>query len=1211
MVKHNTTQLWQFWIDRGGTFTDIIARTPEGELKGHKLLSENPEHYPDAAVQGIRDLMDVSSDVPIPAGSISVIRMGTTVATNALLERKGEPLLLAITAGFRDVLRIGDQSRPDLFAREIILPEMLYAQVTELDERITTQGKILQALDLQTTKTRLQHAFDAGLRAIAIVCLHAYKYFDHEQQVAAVARNIGFTQISTSHETTPLVKILGRGDITVVDAYLSPILRRYVQQVSTALGGAKILFMQSNGGLTDALRFRGKDAILSGPAGGIVGAVAASRNAGFERVITFDMGGTSTDVAHFSEEYERTLDAKIAGVRIRAPMMDIHTVAAGGGSICHFDGRRFRVGPDSAGANPGPACYRRGGPLTVTDCQVMLGRLQPQFFPHIFGPDQNQPLDKDVVRQGFITLAQKVSHENSMSISAHAVAEGFLKIAVDMANAIKKISVQKGHDVTRYTLVAFGGAGGQHAAQIADRLGIQTILIHPFAGLLSAYGIGMADQVLLREHAIGAELNEKIFPHINQCIKQLKNEGITTLMHQGLPEKQIKTRSKVLLKVSDTDGTLPVDFDTTTAMKKAFNELYKHRFGFELCEKKLQVESVSVEIIGTNETGVQTGFSKKNIKVNKDRKIFCEMTFDGKNIQVPIYQRDVLRINHTIAGPAIITMPFSTVVVEPGWQAVLSTNNDLMLSRLFPLCQSTAIESSRDPIMLEVFNNLFMSIAEQMGVTLQHTATSVNIKERLDFSCALFDKKGNLIANAPHIPVHLGSMSESVRAVIQKYQGDIRPGNAYMTNDPYNGGTHLPDITVITPVFYENSLLFYVGNRGHHADIGGISPGSMPANSTTLTQEGVLFSTITLVTKGQFHETTVRKILNEAPHPTRNADQNIVDLKAQLAANQQGITALHKICNQLGTAAVQAYMQHVQDYAEESVRRVISKLKDGHFNYALDNGSHIAVNIKIDNQQGQAVIDFDGTSDQQLNNFNAPKAVTHAAVLYVFRCLIDDDIPLNEGFLKAINIIIPEGSMLAPSPPAAIVAGNVETSQVVTDALFGALGVLAAPQGTMNNLTFGNAQHQYYETLCGGAGAGPHFHGASAVHTHMTNSRLTDPEVLESRFPVVLEKFEIRRGSGGSGQFQGGDGVRREIRFLEAMTLSILSNRRKIPPFALAEGKPGALGKSWIQKQDGRIQALTGTDQVDVVPGDLFVIETPGGGGFGKTSDHKNKDRTS
>ncbi|VAW83942.1 5-oxoprolinase, HyuA-like domain / 5-oxoprolinase, HyuB-like domain [hydrothermal vent metagenome] len=1203
MTKNSASHLWQFWIDRGGTFTDIIAQTPEGELKGHKLLSENPEHYPDAAVQGIRDLMAISPEASIPADSISVIRMGTTVATNALLERKGEPLLLAITAGFRDVLRIGDQSRPDLFAREIILPEMLYAQVIELDERVSVQGKILQALDLDTTKTRLQRAFDTGLRSIAIVCLHAYKYPDHEQQVAALARTIGFTQISTSHETTPLIKILGRGDITVVDAYLSPILRRYVQQVSTALNGAKILFMQSNGGLTDAHSFRGKDAILSGPAGGIVGAVAASQSAEFQRVITFDMGGTSTDVAHFAGEYERTLDSKIAGVRVRAPMMDIHTVAAGGGSICHFDGQRFRVGPDSAGANPGPACYRRGGPLTVTDCQVMLGRLQPQFFPHIFGPDQNQPLDTDIVHQGFFKLAKEVSRTNQIAVSAQAVAEGFLKIAVEnMANAIKKISVQKGHDVTRYTLVAFGGAGGQHATQIADRLGIQTILIHPFAGLLSAYGIGMADQVLLREHAIGTELNEEIIPQINQCINQLKNEGITTLTGQGIAKKQITTQSKVLLKVSGTDGTLSVDFDTTTAMKKTFKYLYKHRFGFELGEKRLQVESVSVEIIGKNEARLQTKLSKKNISTNKskEKEIFCKMTFAGKEIQVPIYEREVLRINHPIAGPAIITVPFSTLVVEPGWQVMLSANNDLILSRIFPLCQTTAIGKQRDPILLEVFNNLFMSIAEQMGVTLQNTATSVNIKERLDFSCALFDKKGNLIANAPHIPVHLGSMSESVRAVIQKYQDDIQPGDAYMTNDPYNGGTHLPDITVITPVFYEKILLFYVGNRGHHADIGGISPGSMPANSTTLTQEGVLFSTIALVTKGQFHETTIRKILNEAPYPTRNADQNIIDLKAQLAANQQGVMALHQICNQFGRLAIQSYMQHVQDYAEESVRHVISELKDGCFSYAMDNGSHIFVTITIDKKQGQAVIDFSGTSDQQPNNFNAPKAVTYAAVLYVFRCLINDYIPLNEGFLKAIKIIIPEGSMLAPSSPAAIVAGNVETSQVVTDTLFGALGILAASQGTMNNLTFGNAQYQYYETLCGGAGAGPGFHGASAVHTHMTNSRLTDPEVLESRFPVYLEKFEIRRRSGGSGQYQGGDGVRREIRFLEKMTLSILSNRRTIPPFALAGGEPGALGKSWIQKQNGTIKVLTSTDQVEVVPGDLFVIETPGGGGFGK-----------
>ncbi len=1206
MAQNNPTPRWQFWIDRGGTFTDLIARRPDGTLKGHKLLSDNPEQYTDAAIQGIRDLMSLSPDEAIPAEKIEVVRMGTTVATNALLERKGEPLLLAITAGFRDALRIADQNRPDLFTREIILPALLYDKVIELDERISAQGEVLNSLDLKRTKTCLQNAFDAGIRAIAIVCLHGYKYPAHEKQVAAIAKDIGFTQISTSHQTTPLIKLVGRGDITVVDAYLSPILRRYVNQVSDALVGAKILFMQSNGGLADARSFRGKNAVLSGPAGGIVGAVAAAQDAGFERLISFDMGGTSTDVAHFKGEYERTFDSKIAGVRMRAPMMDIHTIAAGGGSVCHFDGSRLRVGPDSAGANPGPACYRRGGPLTVTDCQVMLGRLQARFFPRIFGPDQNQALDAEIVTHRFSELAQEISRATGTPISARAVAEGFLKIAVEnMANAIKKISVQKGHDATRYTLVAFGGAGGQHAIPVADRLGIKTILIHPFSGLLSAYGIGRADQILLREQAVEAELDEKIIPKINQFSEGLKKEGIAVFMRQGLPENRIETRCKAALKVSGTDGVFSVDLDTASKMQDAFEAFYQQRFGFALGKKKLHIESISVEIIGKNETGDAGKQAKKNTPLQEESEkhmplTTCELTFAGQRRQSPVYARTSLVPDRPICGPAIITDAFSTVVVEAGWQALRTKNENLILSRITPLPDKTAVGTRCDPVMLEVFNNLFMSIAEQMGATLQNTATSVNIKERLDFSCALFDATGNLVANAPHIPVHLGSMSESVRAVLQKYERDIQPGTVYITNDPYHGGTHLPDITVITPVFFDNTLQFFVGSRGHHADIGGITPGSMPAHSRSLAEEGVLFSNMLLVSDGQFHESAIRNLLGAGDRPARNIEQNIADLKAQVAANQQGVNALYKMCAQFGTATVQAYMQHLQDTAEESVRRVIDMLKNGSFIYALDNGSRIALNIKIDKTRRKARIDFTGTDPQQHNNFNAPKAVTQAAVLYVFRTLVDDDIPLNEGCLKPIDIIIPEASMLAPAYPAAVVAGNVETAQVITDALFGALCILAGSQGTMNNLTFGNAAHQYYETLCGGAGAGADFNGASAVHTHMTNSRLTDAEVLESRFPVRVETFELRRGSGGKGKYKGGDGVRRKIRFLEKMTLSILSNRRVVPPFGLEGGGPGATGKHWIEKADGTVIPLAGTDELEVGPGDLFVIETPGGGGFGE-----------
>lgn len=1208
ITNKDTNSSWQFWIDRGGTFTDLIARSPDGSLIAHKLLSENPAHYADAAIQGIRDLMELSSDAHIPANQIEVVRMGTTVATNALLERKGEPLLLAITAGFRDLLRIGDQSRPQIFARQIILPEMLYQSVVEIDERISARGEVLKTLDLDSLRDDLQTAFDAGLRALAIVCLHGYRYPAHEQQAAALAREIGFTQISTSHETTPLIKVVGRGDITVVDAYLSPILRRYVKQVSEALGGVKLLFMQSNGGLADARHFRGKDAILSGPAGGIVGAVAAAQEVGFEKIITFDMGGTSTDVAHFAGAYERTLDAKVADVQVRAPMLDIHTVAAGGGSICHFDGSRLRVGPDSAGADPGPACYRKGGPLTVTDCHVMLGRLQPAFFPRIFGPDQNEALDADTVRQQFAALAQKIEKDTGKAATPEAVAEGFLLIAMEnMANAIKKISVQQGHDVTQYTLVAFGGAGAQHAAQVADRLGMSRVLIHPYAGLLSAYGIGQADQVLLKTQAVEAELSETLMPQLAQDIAALEQTGVREMMQQGVSRERIHTRCKVALKVRGTDTAHDVDWDSAAAMRAAFAERYTQRFGFSPPEAGLVVENLSVEIIGKNRGDAQKK-SSQNATVEAtlapdtpaQASAVVPVTFKGKPQQTPIYTRDKLKPHLQIDGPAIITEPFSTIIVEPGWRATLKPGDTLILERVTPRAAQTALGTSCDPVMLEVFNNLFKSIAEQMGATLQNTASSVNIKERLDFSCALFDAAGNLVANAPHIPVHLGSMSESVRAVLQKYAGRMQPGAVYVTNDPYHGGTHLPDITVITPVYADKRLQFFVGSRGHHADIGGITPGSMPAHSRSLNEEGVLFSTILLVADGHFLENEIRALLGAGPSPARNIDQNIADLKAQVAANQQGVHALHKMCDQFSLTTVQAYMQHVQDNAAESVRRVIDRLKDGAFTYAMDQGSRIAVNIKIDRSARRAVIDFTGTSPQQGDNFNAPKAVTQAAVLYVFRTLVDDNIPLNEGCLKPINILTPEGTMLAPSYPAAVVAGNVETSQAVTDALFGALGALAGSQGTMNNLTFGNDSHQYYETLCGGAGAGPESDGASAVHTHMTNSRLTDPEILEWRFPVRIERFEIRLHSGGRGKHRGGNGVRREIRFLEAMSLSILSNRRVVPPFGLFGGQSGKQGKHWIEKAEGAVFGLESTAQVEIGPGDLFVIETPGGGGFGE-----------
>ncbi len=1213
MNQTTKTSRWQFWIDRGGTFTDVIGRRPDGKLIGHKLLSENPEHYPDAAIHGIRVLMGLSAQNPLPAKKIEVVRMGTTVATNALLERQGERMVLAITKGFRDALRIGDQSRPDLFAREITLPPLLYEDVIEIDERISAEGKILKPVDREPLRAPFKNAYDRGIRAVAIVCLHGDRYPAHEQAAAEVAKEVGFTQISTSHETIPLIKLVGRGETTVVDAYLSPILRRYVDRVSNRLGKARILFMQSHGGLVAAEWFRGKDAILSGPAGGVVGAVEACAKAGFQKVITFDMGGTSTDVAHFAGEFERRFESRVSGIRLRAPMMRIHTVAAGGGSICRFDGTRYRVGPDSAGANPGPACYRRGGPLTVTDCHVMLGTLQTDFFPHIFGPEQNQPLDADMVRQKFSQLADEIKTATGDDRSPEAVAEGFLQIAVEnMANAIKKISVQRGFDVTRYTLCAFGGAGGQHAAQVAERIGIKTILIHPFSGLLSAYGIGRADQRLLREKSIEAPLDEKIMPLLEKTIEQLIQAASEDMRQQGIPAERITSLKKMSLKVSGTDTALGVDFAAREDMISAFKKAYQQYFGFSAPEKPLVVNTVSVELIGRADQAPAPDFKTDNPppeKLNPPAPETVVFAFiRGEKTKVPVFKRESLFPGTRLSGPAIVCEPFSTLRIDPGWSAELTERNDFILNRTAEVAQTFQIGTQSDPVMLEVFNNLFMSIAEQMGATFQNTATSVNIKERLDFSCAIFNEHGHLVANAPHIPVHLGSMGASVQAVLKKYKENISPGDVFVMNDPYNGGTHLPDVTVITPVFKENAICFFTGSRGHHADIGGLMPGSMPPHSKRLTDEGILLPPIRLVEKGRFKEEDLRKRLQEGPFPSRNVEQNIADLQAQIAANQKGVEALNHICTQFGVQTVRAYMKHVQDCAEEAVRQVIDTLSEGTFVYALDNGSHIKLQITFDKLRREAVIDFNGTSPQRDDNFNAPAAVTRAAVLYVFRTLIADAIPLNDGCLTPIDIRLPKGSMLSPHFPGAVVAGNVETSQAVTDALFGALGTMAGSQGTMNNLCFGNDVHQYYETICGGAGAGPDFHGADAVHTHMTNSRLTDPEILETRFPVRVERFEIRHGSGGRGLFHGGNGVRRAIRFLKPMRLSILSNRRTIPPFGLAGGAPGSTGKHWVKRQDGSVTPLSGCDQCDVGPGDLFIIETPGGGGFGEITFPDNND---
>ncbi|MFC7334138.1 hydantoinase B/oxoprolinase family protein [Rhodocista pekingensis] len=1192
---------WQFWIDRGGTFTDIVARHPDGGIVTHKLLSENPERYRDAAVQGIRDLLGLAAGDPVPADRIAAVRMGTTVATNALLERKGEPTVLAVTAGFADQLRIGYQARPRIFARRIDLPEQLYTRVVEVPERIAARGEVLRPLDLTAVEAGLRRAYEDGFRACAVVLMHGYRFPAHEHAVGDLARRIGFPQVSLSHEVSPLMKLVGRGDTTVADAYLSPILRRYVEQVAAELPGVPLYFMQSNGGLAEAAHFQGRDAILSGPAGGIVGAARTAAAEGFDRIIGFDMGGTSTDVSHFAGEYERSLETVVAGVRLRVPMLRINTVAAGGGSICRFDGSRFRVGPESAGADPGPACYRRGGPLTVTDCNVMVGKLHPEFFPAVFGPGGDQPLDVAVVRDRFAALAREVAAATGRALAPEQIADGFLRIAVEnMAQAIKQISVQRGYDVTRYALQCFGGAGGQHACLVADALGMRTVFVHPLAGVLSAYGIGLADLVALRDRAVEAVLGPDLMPSLDALVADLGRAATDELLAQGVGIGAIVLHPRAHLKVQGTDTALELPFGPEAEMRAGFAAQHRQRFGFDPGDRPLVVELAGVEAVGR--AGGEAVLPPPAGPAGKPVPLAAVGAWmAGEHRTVPVHDRGALGAGAVLDGPAILREPTGTTVVEPGWRARVTAAGGLVLERVVPLPARVAVGTEADPVMLEVFNNLFMSIAEQMGLALENTAHSVNIKERLDFSCAVFDRGGGLIANAPHIPVHLGSMGDSVRAVIAARGDGLRPGDAVMLNNPYRGGTHLPDVTVVTPVFDAagTELLFWVASRGHHADIGGITPGSMPPDSRTLEEEGVLIDDFLLVEGGRLREAEVVALLTGGRWPARNPAQNLGDLRAQVAANARGAAELLKMVDLFGLETVRAYMDHVQRNAEEQVRRVIGVVQDGDFALEMDSGAVVRVSVRIDRPRRAARIDFTGTSPQQPGNFNAPAAITRAAVLYVFRTLVEDDIPLNDGCLAPLEIVIPEGSMLNPRPPAAVVAGNVEVSQAVTDALYGALGALAGSQGTMNNVTFGNDRHQYYETICGGAGAGPDFDGTDAVHTHMTNSRLTDPEVLEWRFPVLLEDFRIRRGSGGAGRQRGGCGVVRRLRFLEPMTAAILSNHRRVPPAGLVGGGSGAVGRARVERGDGTVEKLPGTARVEMRPGDVFVIETPGGGGFG------------
>lgn len=1185
---------WEFWIDRGGTFTDIVGRHPDGHLVTAKLLSENPERYRDAAVQGIRDCLGLDAGDPIPDGAISVVKMGTTVATNALLERKGERVLLLITEGFADLLRIGTQARPALFDLNIRRQDLLYERVAEVPGRLAADGAEVRPLDEGAVSQALDAARQAGISAVAVALMHGHVNPAHEARVGALAAAAGFTQISLSHQVSRLAKIVPRGDTTVFDAYLSPILRRYVAQVEGALdmgrATGRLLFMQSNGGLTEAGRFQGKDAILSGPAGGIVGMVQTAQAAGFTRLIGFDMGGTSTDVSHYAGVYERSFETEVAGMRVRAPMMDIHTVAAGGGSICSFRDGRFQVGPESAGANPGPASYRRGGPLTITDCNVMLGRLSPDHFPAVFGATGDQPLDAAILRPKFQALAEEVASVTGRLDPPEVVAEGFLRIAIDnMANAIKKISVQRGHDVTGYTLQCFGGAGGQHACGVADALGMRSVFLHPQAGVLSAFGMGLADLRALREVQFDAPVSD---PFAASRAAALGAEAVAELAVQGITDPRLILTAH--LRYEGSHQPLPVPFGTEAAMRLAFAEAHQARFGFTSPERAVLFEMLAAEAAGGGAV-----LPKVNVPAHSGQPLTTLRLWAGGWLDVPLYRREECGTTTSIPGPAIIAEATGTVIIEPGWQAEVDAQANLILTRIEAIARPPAAGTKADPVLLEVFNNLFMSVADQMGATLANTAWSVNIKERFDFSCAIFDAAGDLVANAPHVPVHLGSMSHAVKTVIAAVGATAREGDAWMLNSPWNGGTHLPDVTVITPVFVGGQAAFWLGSRGHHADIGGRTPGSGPPDSTTIEEEGVVIDLFPLVAQGQLREAETRALLASGRWPCRSIDQNMADLKAQIAANETGRRELLGVVARHGAETVAAYMAHVQKNAEECVRAVIDQIHDGAFTYPMDIGTTIQVKVTVDRAERSAVIDFTGTSLQHSGNYNAPQAVTRAVVLYVFRTLVGKPIPLNEGCLAPLTIIVPEGTMLNPRAPAAVIAGNTEVSQSACNALYGALGVVAAAQGTMNNFIWGNDRFQNYETIAGGTGARPGFAGCDAVQSHMTNTRMTDPEVLEKRFPVRLEAFGVRHGSGGTGQWPGGNGAIRRLRFLEPVTVTTLCGSRKIAPFGVQGGGPGAVGENLVHWPDGRVETLQGNDERDLPAGATFEMRTPGGGGWG------------
>jgi len=1176
----------------GGIGLDRPFREPALEGQAYELSAGE-----EAPVLAIRFLLGLRLDQDIPP---LALKLGTTRGTNALITRRGARTAFVTTRGFADILRIGYQNRPRLFDLTIEKPDPLFEAVVEIDERVATDGQVLLRPDSERIRSSLAHLRDRGIESLAVCLLNAYCQPQHERLVGQIAHEVGFAEISLSHQIAPLIKIVSRGDTTLVDAYLNPVLRSYVGDLRNALdrhGASDIRLLTSAGGLASADQFVGKDSILSGPAGGVVGFSRVARAAGFERAIGFDMGGTSTDVSRYDGRFELEYETEKAGVRVVAPMMAIETVAAGGGSICHFDGVKLAVGPDSAGAEPGPACYGRGGPLTVTDVNFFLGKVLPDYFPF--------PLNRQAVRRRLEQLCKDIERASGKRYEPRELAAGFLKVAnTNMANAIRSISIAKGYDPRDYVLVSFGGAAPQHACAVAGELGVRKILNHPDAGILSAYGIGLADVVRHRAEGVYREYSEETIRELDSVLLRLTDQARQEVIAEGVSPDRIEAIHSFDLRYKGLDAFLTVPAPTEGTYAQCYAREHRRRYGYVHEDRPLEIVAAKVEVVGRSSK--QLPRSRSVPPSSPQPVATAPVHFDGQTYQTSVFRRAELRAGDAILGPAIVVESVSTTVVDPGWNARMLTGGELLVEEETKGRKCPSISAQADPVMLEVFNNQFAAIAEQMGITLRNTASSVNIKERLDFSCALFTPSGDLVVNAPHIPVHLGAMSETVKHIVAA-NPRISPGDVFVTNDPYCGGSHLPDVTVVTPVHDTDGgrLLFFTASRAHHAELGGVSPGSMPPFSENLAEEGILIRDFKLVDAGRSRVDQLRELLTSGPYPSRSPNDNLADIAAQVAANQEGANDLVALVERYTLPVVEAYMGHIQEAAERKMRAALSRFADGRHEFVdhLVDGSPIAVAVAINGDS--AVIDFTGTGPVLPGNLNANRAIVTAAVTYCLRCLIHDDIPMNQGVLAPIEMILPECLLNPPrrdSPEAcaAVVGGNVETSQRVVDVLLGALNVAAASQGTMNNLLFGDDTFGYYETICGGSGATRNGPGADAVHTHMTNTRLTDPEVIEQRYPVRVKQFSIRHGSGGNGRHRGGDGVIRRLEFLRMLDVSILSQRRgSYASYGVEGGEAGALGRNALARHDGTEEALAGRAKFTARPGDVLSVETPGGGGWG------------